>query len=75
MASKIAPALQQAVNALKADPSLLHDPSLGFFRDYLISLGAGIPVSVGTGVVVKVMCQCVEKSGAEWKNVALEGER
>jgi hypothetical protein len=29
--------------ALKSNPDLLHDDSLGFFRDYLVSLGGIIP--------------------------------
>ena len=36
-------ALRAAVVALKDDPQLLHDASLGFFSDYLRSLGATLP--------------------------------
>jgi len=40
--------LKDFVNLLNSKPDLLHDPSLGFFRQYLESLGATIP-SKGTG--------------------------
>jgi hypothetical protein len=43
MAAEIAPALRKAVDLLKADPSLFHKPELSFFKEYLMSLGAGIP--------------------------------
>ena len=35
-------ALKEAVTQC-ADPVVLHDPQLGFFRDYLLSLGATLP--------------------------------
>lgn len=35
--------LQGFVHLLKANPDILHDPSLFFFREYLESLGASIP--------------------------------
>ncbi|GMY24016.1 TPR repeat-containing thioredoxin TDX [Fagus crenata] len=35
--------LKQFINECKSNPSLLHNPSLGFFRSYLQSLGARIP--------------------------------
>jgi len=38
-------ALKDFVSLLKANPELLHDPALGFFRQYLESLGATIPTS------------------------------
>ncbi|KAF8676738.1 hypothetical protein HU200_046853 [Digitaria exilis] len=37
--------LREFVEACKKDPSLLADPNLGFFRDYLESLGAKIPAA------------------------------
>jgi len=36
-------ALKDFVNLLKHKPELLHDPQLGFFRNYLESLGAKVP--------------------------------
>ncbi|XP_020584111.1 TPR repeat-containing thioredoxin TDX isoform X2 [Phalaenopsis equestris] len=41
-ATKVAQ-LRAFVSHCKSDPSFLHDPSLGFFRDYLDSIGARIP--------------------------------
>lgn len=38
-----ASALRSAVAELKANPDLLHEGDLQFFRDYLESLGATIP--------------------------------
>ncbi|XP_008803913.2 TPR repeat-containing thioredoxin TDX isoform X2 [Phoenix dactylifera] len=38
--------LKAVVNYCKSNPSSLHDPSLSFFKDYLQSLGAGIPPDV-----------------------------
>lgn len=35
--------LRQFVEALKLKPEILHDPQLGFLRDYLLSLGAVLP--------------------------------
>ncbi|KAB1212218.1 TPR repeat-containing thioredoxin TDX [Morella rubra] len=46
-AEKIAE-LKQFVNQCKSNPSLLHDPSLGFFKSYLQSLGARIPLQPKT---------------------------
>ncbi|KAH7514109.1 FAM10 family protein At4g22670 [Ziziphus jujuba] len=37
--------LRHFVEQCKADPSILSDPSLSFFRDYLESLGAKLPTS------------------------------
>ncbi|XP_042499475.1 TPR repeat-containing thioredoxin TDX [Macadamia integrifolia] len=41
-ASKVAE-LKLFVNKLKSNPSIINDPSLGFFKSYLQSLGARIP--------------------------------
>ncbi|KAK7358113.1 hypothetical protein VNO77_00034 [Canavalia gladiata] len=35
--------LKQFIESCKSNPSLLHDPSLSFFKSYLLSLGARIP--------------------------------
>eukprot|EP00262_Sarcandra_glabra_P004673 TRINITY_DN1586_c0_g1_i1.p1 TRINITY_DN1586_c0_g1~~TRINITY_DN1586_c0_g1_i1.p1 ORF type:complete len:403 (+),score=131.04 TRINITY_DN1586_c0_g1_i1:144-1352(+) len=35
--------LKVFIEQCKSNPSLLHDPSISFFRDYLLSLGAMIP--------------------------------
>ena len=35
--------LRELVKKLKADPQLLHSGELGFFADYLRSLGAKLP--------------------------------
>ncbi|CAJ0580678.1 unnamed protein product, partial [Mesorhabditis spiculigera] len=35
--------LQAFIGTLRADPSKLHHPRLGFFRDYLVDLGATLP--------------------------------
>ncbi|XP_027340366.1 TPR repeat-containing thioredoxin TDX [Abrus precatorius] len=35
--------LKQFIEACKSNPSLLHSPSLSFFKSYLLSLGARIP--------------------------------
>ncbi|XP_061354651.1 TPR repeat-containing thioredoxin TDX [Gastrolobium bilobum] len=35
--------LKQFIEKCKSDPSLLHNPSLSFFKSYLLSLGARIP--------------------------------
>ncbi|CAI5444138.1 unnamed protein product [Caenorhabditis angaria] len=35
--------LKQFVGACQANPDLLHDPKLAFYRDYLASLGANLP--------------------------------
>ncbi|RZC73327.1 hypothetical protein C5167_048807 [Papaver somniferum] len=37
--------LKLFINQCKSNPSLLSDPSLSFFRDYLESLGANLPAS------------------------------
>nr|GEV17292.1 hypothetical protein [Tanacetum cinerariifolium] len=37
--------LKQFINTCKSDPSILSDPSLSFFRDYLESIGAKLPSS------------------------------
>ena len=34
--------LRVFVEALKSNPDLLHDPSIEFFKDYLLSLGATV---------------------------------
>lgn len=52
MAAEIAPALRKAVEVLKTDPSLLHKPELVFFKEYLISLGADLPVLEDDGVLL-----------------------
>ncbi|KAH6787681.1 tetraticopeptide domain-containing thioredoxin [Perilla frutescens var. hirtella] len=39
--------LKQFIAQCKADPSILSDPSLSFFRDYIESLGGEIPSSKG----------------------------
>ncbi|KAH6768879.1 HSP70-interacting protein 1 [Perilla frutescens var. frutescens] len=39
--------LKQFIAQCKADPSILSDPSLSFFRDYIESLGGEIPSSEG----------------------------
>ena len=31
------------MQVLKSNPDLLHEDSLGFFRDYLVGLGASVP--------------------------------
>lgn len=36
-------ALQEAVAALKEDPTLIHDPKLNFFKEYISSCGAKAP--------------------------------
>ena len=43
MAASIARSLRTAVSSLQADPDLIHEPELAFFKDYLESLGARIP--------------------------------
>ena len=43
MATPAHEGLAAFVKAVRADPSLLHKPELGFFRDYLVELGATIP--------------------------------
>ncbi|QHO03542.1 TPR repeat-containing thioredoxin TDX [Arachis hypogaea] len=35
--------LRQLIEACKSNPSFIHDPSLSFFKSYLLSLGARIP--------------------------------
>lgn len=40
--------LKQFITQCKSNPSLLHDPSLGFFKSYLLSLGARIPLQPKT---------------------------
>ncbi|KAG7942296.1 hypothetical protein I3843_16G095300 [Carya illinoinensis] len=40
--------LKEFVSQCKSNPSLLHDPSLGFFKSYLQGLGARIPVQTKT---------------------------
>ncbi|XP_021768404.1 FAM10 family protein At4g22670-like [Chenopodium quinoa] len=37
--------LKQFVDLCKSNPSILYDPSLSFFRDYIESLGAKLPTS------------------------------
>ncbi|XP_020680547.1 TPR repeat-containing thioredoxin TDX isoform X1 [Dendrobium catenatum] len=51
-AAKVAQ-LRAFVGHCKSDPSVLHDPSLGFFRDYLESLGVQIPASSASKSHVK----------------------
>ncbi|KAI3757082.1 hypothetical protein L6452_04615 [Arctium lappa] len=41
--------LKLFVESCKSDPSILHNPSLGFFKTYLQSLGAKIPPSSTSG--------------------------
>lgn len=38
-------ALKSAVDVLKANPDMLHLPQLAFFKEYLESLGASVPVA------------------------------
>ncbi|KAJ4973042.1 hypothetical protein NE237_006216 [Protea cynaroides] len=45
-ASKVAE-LKLFVNQLKSNPSIINDPSLSFFKTYLMSLGARIPKDSG----------------------------
>ena len=35
--------LQVFITLLQAQPAILHDPALSFFRDYLVSMGAKLP--------------------------------
>ena len=37
--------LKAFVNVLKGKPDILHDPALGFFREYLESMGASLPAA------------------------------
>lgn len=45
--------LRTFVEACKKDPSLLADPNLAFFRDYLESLGAHLPAAAFTKATPK----------------------
>ncbi|XP_062159167.1 TPR repeat-containing thioredoxin TDX [Alnus glutinosa] len=40
--------VEQFIKQCKSNPSLLHDPSLAFFKSYLLSLGARIPLQPKT---------------------------
>ncbi|CAJ2675888.1 unnamed protein product [Trifolium pratense] len=44
--------LKEFIEACKSNPSLLHTPSLSFFKSYLLSLGARIPPQPKTEPVV-----------------------
>jgi suppressor of tumorigenicity protein 13 len=44
--------LKEFIDACKSNPSLLHTPSLSFFKSYLLSLGARIPPQPKTEPVV-----------------------
>ncbi|KAI5382440.1 TPR repeat-containing thioredoxin TDX [Lathyrus oleraceus] len=44
--------LKEFIEACKSNPSLLHTPSLSFFKTYLLSLGANIPPQPKTEPVV-----------------------
>lgn len=43
--------LKEFIEACKSNPSLLHTPSLSFFKTYLLSLGANIPPQPKTVLV------------------------
>ncbi|XVF10773.1 hypothetical protein REPUB_Repub07fG0211900 [Reevesia pubescens] len=66
--------LKKFIDLCNSDPSVLNDPSLSFFRDYLESLGAKLPSSTyshGAGDS-KSKSYVVEETDAE---VADEGEK
>ncbi|XP_050267141.1 FAM10 family protein At4g22670 [Quercus robur] len=54
--------LKQFIEQCKSNPSLLNDPSLSFFRDYLDSLGAKIPSSADDHSDSKSRSYVVEES-------------
>ncbi|XP_062028229.1 FAM10 family protein At4g22670 [Rosa rugosa] len=54
--------LKHFVEQCKSDPSILADPSLSFFRDYLESLGATVPSSAGKNEDSKPRSYVVEES-------------
>ncbi|KAK9927476.1 hypothetical protein M0R45_024657 [Rubus argutus] len=54
--------LKHFVAKCKSDPSILHDPSLSFFRDYLESLGATVPSSASKNEDYKPRSFVVEES-------------
>nr|XP_011463751.1 PREDICTED: FAM10 family protein At4g22670 isoform X4 [Fragaria vesca subsp. vesca] len=54
--------LKQFVEQCKSDPSVLADPSLSFFRDYLESLGATVPSSASNKEDSKPRSYVVEES-------------
>ncbi|GAB2224556.1 hypothetical protein Droror1_Dr00005318 [Drosera rotundifolia] len=59
--------LKLFIEQCKSDPSILHDPSLAFFRHYLESLGAKIPTA-GAGGSGKPEAYTVEESDEEIKD-------
>lgn len=54
--------LKQFVDMCKSNPSVLADPSLAFFRDYLESLGAEVPPSANKPGESKSKSHVVEES-------------
>ncbi|XP_050376857.1 FAM10 family protein At4g22670 isoform X2 [Argentina anserina] len=54
--------LKHFVEQCKSDPSILADPSLSFFRDYLQSLGATVPSSASKNEDSKPRSYVVEES-------------
>ncbi|KAK8504628.1 hypothetical protein V6N13_097513 [Hibiscus sabdariffa] len=66
--------LKNFIQLCKSNPSLLSDPSLSFFRDYLLSLGAKLPSSSDTHGACdsKSKSYVVEESDEE---MADEGEK
>ncbi|KAG8486696.1 hypothetical protein CXB51_020161 [Gossypium anomalum] len=57
--------LKKFIQLCKSNPSILDDPSLSFFRDYLQSLGAKIPSSADTAADSKSKSYVVEESDEE----------
>ena len=67
-------ALKQAVDKLKADPALLHAPSMDFFRDYLRSLGATLPVQTSSEKAAPSDAKPTEAEESEAAESSVEDE-
>ncbi|KAJ6849317.1 TPR repeat-containing thioredoxin TDX isoform X1 [Iris pallida] len=66
--------LRDFVRHCKSNPSLLLDPSLAFFRDYLQSLGAKIPTSPTVESHVKVEDDAMPEDDIVESDLELDGE-
>jgi len=46
LSSELIESVETFVAALKDHPGMIHIPKLGFFRDYLLSLGAKVSIVI-----------------------------
>ncbi|KAI4352101.1 hypothetical protein L6164_006386 [Bauhinia variegata] len=66
--------LKQFIDGCKSNPSILHNPSLGFFKTYLLSLGARLPPKPEMDSVGDNMSDTEEKVDAKRADLSREDE-